>query len=78
MKTPTRKVFLGGLSIDTMKEEIMEVVTKYGDVVDVQIMTEKGTEKPRGFAFAIYKDYDGAERLVAQKFIKVHVSCVVP
>lgn len=84
-----KKVFLGGLSPETTKDQIteaLELVCCEGCVADVSIMTEKGTEKPRGFGFAILKDprycpedreyeeaaYDIVDKLVREKkFIKV-------
>ena len=73
-KAPNKKVFLGGLPLDATKEDITQVVGEYGVLFDVQIMTEKGTEKPRGFGFAIFREYDGAEALVRARRIKINVS----
>ena len=69
-----KKVFLGGLPLDATKEDIMPVVEEYGDIFEVMIMTEKGTEKPRGFGFAVYKDYSGAEAICRVGRIKINVS----
>ena len=71
----TKKVFLGGLSPDTTKEDISDILSSYGKIVDVQIMTEKGTDKPRGFGFATFDDYDSVDKVCNTKFlrIKVHV-----
>ena len=94
-RTRVKKVFLGGLAPDATKEQIVESLEKVcceGCVADVSIMTEKGTEKPRGFGFAIMKDpqysmddpnydeaaYDMVDKLTREnKFIKIGVrSCV--
>jgi len=72
-KEKTKKVFLGGISPETTKEDIWPVVQEYGPLIDVQVMTEKGTEKPRGFAFAIFETHESAERFCAKKFHKIKV-----
>lgn len=69
----TKKVFLGGLSPDTSADDIRAVLEQYGKVMDVQIMTEKNTEKPRGFGFAILDDYDDVDKLCIKKFHRIKV-----
>ena len=70
-------MFLGGLSPDTTKEDIIVVIEQFGKVNDVQIMTEKGTEKPRGFGFAILENYDDVDKLCIKKYHRIKVrQCV--
>ena len=64
-------MFLGGLSPDTTKEDIIVVIEQFGKVNDVQIMTEKGTEKPRGFGFAILENYDDVDKLCIKKYHRI-------
>ena len=69
----TKKVFVGGLDPDTTEEDIKDAFVGFG-LVGVKIMTEKLTEKPRGFAFAFFDEYESADRVVEQQrfTIKVH------
>ena len=94
-RSRVKKVFLGGLAPDATKEQVIESLEKVcccGCVADVTIMTEKGTEKPRGFGFAILKDpqysmddpnydeaaYDLVDKLTREnKFIKIGVRSVL-
>lgn len=69
----TKKVFLGGLSPDTTKEDISAVLEQFGKVTDIQIMTEKDTGKPRGFGFAILDDFDDVDKLCIKKFHRIKV-----
>ena len=72
----TKKVFLGGLSPETTKQDILDVIEQYGKVMDVQIMTEKNTNKPRGFGFAILDCYDDVDKLCIKKYHRIKVVCV--
>ena len=69
----TRKVFLGGLPPNTVKEDIIKAFEDNGGLLDAQIMTEKVTEKPRGFGFAIFKEYSDVDRLLEQKHYRIKV-----
>lgn len=69
----TKKVFLGGLSPETTKADIEEVLEVFGKLFDVLIVTEKTTEKPRGFGFAIFEDYDSVDRLCSKKYHRIRV-----
>ena len=70
----TRKVFLGGLPPEATKDDIILAFEHNGGLLDAQIMTEKYSEKPRGFGFAIFKDYDDVDRLLEQKHYRIKVS----
>lgn len=42
--------------------------------VEIKIMTEKDSEKPRGFGFATFEEFEHADKLCAEKYIKIRVS----
>lgn len=79
----TKKVFLGGLSPETTREDIMaamETCPENPTIADVQIMTEKYTEKPRGFGFVLFNDFDIVDSTCEKKYFKIRVGagkCVV-
>ena len=72
----TKKVFLGGLAIDTTEEDISEILSKHGRVVRVEIMREKEEgQKSRGFGFATFEEFDDVDKLVSKKYCDIKVSC---
>lgn len=50
----SRKLFLGGLTKATTTEQLFEVFSHYGLVVDAVVMERNGV--PRGFGFVTFKD----------------------
>ena len=48
------KVFVGNLSYQTTANELTQVLSEAGQVVDVYIPTDRVTGRPRGFAFATF------------------------
>jgi RNA recognition motif-containing protein len=70
--TKTKKVFLGGLHLDTAEDEIRELMEQFGEVEDVVVMRKNdGTKKPRGFGFVTFATYDSADKLCAAKTVRI-------
>lgn len=81
-----KKVFLGGLSPETKKEDVKQALLAIlpEDLsFDIDIKTDKETEKPRGFGFCTIqapadKDddyaYEAVDKLVQKNYIKILVS----
>lgn len=44
-------LFVGNIPFDTTKQDIAGHFSKVGDIVDIRIPTEQGSNKPRGFAY---------------------------
>ena len=60
------KVFVGNLSFRTTKEELTTLAAAAGTVVDVYMPADRGTGKPRGFAFIEFSSQAEAEEAVRQ------------
>ena len=44
-------IYVGNLSYDTTEDELRQAFAEYGDVASVNIITDRYSGKPRGFAF---------------------------
>ena len=46
-----KKVYIGNLNYDTTEGRLQELFAEYGEVVSVNVVTDRYTGRPRGFAF---------------------------
>ncbi|XP_059384935.1 heterogeneous nuclear ribonucleoprotein A1-like isoform X4 [Carassius carassius] len=67
-----KKMFVGGIKEDTDEEHLREYFTQFGKIEEVNIMTEKNSDKRRGFAFITFDDHDAVDRIVIQKYHTVN------
>ncbi|PPR96717.1 hypothetical protein GOBAR_AA23967 [Gossypium barbadense] len=49
-------IFVGGLPYDLTEGDLLAVFAQYGEIVDVNLVRDKGTGKSKGFAFLAYED----------------------
>nr|DAD28473.1 TPA_asm: hypothetical protein HUJ06_029941 [Nelumbo nucifera] len=49
-------VFVGGIPFDLTEGDLLAVFAQYGEIVDVNLVRDKGTGKSKGFAFIAYED----------------------
>ncbi|KMZ61530.1 Zinc finger CCCH domain-containing protein 42 [Zostera marina] len=49
-------VYVGGISFDLTEGDLLAVFAQYGELVDVNLVRDKGTGKSKGFAFLAYED----------------------
>jgi cold-inducible RNA-binding protein len=49
-------IYVGNLSTSTSEDELREAFAQYGKVSNVNIVKERGTDRPRGFAFVEMAD----------------------
>src|SRR5712664_2885345 len=60
------KLFVGNLSFETSEVELQDLFGACGPVTEVSIITDKFTQKPRGFAFVTMATPEGAQAAVQQ------------
>lgn len=61
-----RKVFVGNLSFDVTRDELVEAFGAVGKVLDAKVPTDRETGRPRGFAFVEFEDDEAAQRCIEQ------------
>ncbi|MGV3772141.1 MAG: RNA recognition motif domain-containing protein, partial [Verrucomicrobiales bacterium] len=55
------KLFVGNLSYQVTENDLQDVFSQYGTVTDVNLVLDRATGRPRGFAFVTMGDESGAE-----------------
>ncbi len=59
-------IFVGNLSFQTTQEDLMAAFSQYGSVERVNIVTDRDSGQPRGFAFVEMTERRDAETAIAQ------------
>ena len=62
----SNKVFVGNLSFDVTREELIEAFSAAGRVVDAKVPTDRETGRPRGFAFVEFESDEAAQKSIEQ------------
>ena len=57
----TAKLYVGNLSYSTTKDTLEKVFAAHGQVVSVNVITERDTGRPKGFAFVEMSSAEEAE-----------------
>ena len=60
------KLYVGNLSYQTSETELQSHFESVGPVASVNIVRDRTTGQPRGFAFVEMNDADGARRAIAE------------
>ncbi len=57
-------IYVGNLSYDATEEDIRQAFAEYGEVSSVNIIKDRETGRPRGFAFVEMPDSDQAREAI--------------
>jgi RNA recognition motif-containing protein len=60
------KIFVGNLNYQTTQDDLQAAFAQYGNVERVDIVTDRDTGQPRGFAFVEMSDAREAETAISQ------------
>ena len=59
------KLFVGNLSFNTTENDLQDAFTAHGTVVETNLVTDRATGRPRGFAFVTMSSDEEAQTAVA-------------
>ena len=59
-------IYVGNLSFRTTEEELRSLFSQYGNVERVNLVTDRDTGQPRGFAFVEMAERHSAEAAISQ------------
>ena len=60
------KIFVGNLSFQTTQEDLLATFSQFGNVERVNIITDRDSGQPRGFAFVEMTNAQDAQKAIAQ------------
>ncbi|KDP40755.1 hypothetical protein JCGZ_24754 [Jatropha curcas] len=63
------KLFVGGVSWETSEETFTNYFSKYGEITDSVIMTDRHSGRPRGFGFVTFADPAAADRVLEESHV---------
>ncbi|MBZ3882940.1 FSD1-like protein [Sciurus carolinensis] len=67
-----KKIFVGGIKEDTEDHHLRDYFEQYGKIEVIEIMTDRGSGKKKGFAFETFEDHDFVDKIVIQKYHTVN------
>lgn len=59
------KIYVGNMSYSTTEDELRNLFAPYGEVVNVSVVYDRATGRPRGFAFVEMGTSEAAEGAIA-------------
>ncbi|KAK0407305.1 hypothetical protein QR680_019127 [Steinernema hermaphroditum] len=63
----SKRLYVSGVREEHTEEMFVNHFSKYGTVLKAEIIMDKNTGKPRGFAFITFDDYDAVDKCVLHK-----------
>ena len=61
----SNKLFVGNLSFDTTENDLQDAFAAYGTVTETNLMMDRMTNRPRGFAFVTMSTPEEAQQAIA-------------
>jgi RNA recognition motif-containing protein len=61
----TQNIFVGNMSYDTNEEALRTLFAEYGEVEAVNVIADRYTGRPRGFAFVEMADEEAAQAAIS-------------
>jgi RNA recognition motif-containing protein len=62
----SNKLFVGNLSFNTTENDLQDAFAAHGTVTEANLMTDRATGRPRGFAFITMSTPEEAQNAISQ------------
>jgi cold-inducible RNA-binding protein len=62
----SKKIFVGDLSWDTTDQGLHQAFTRFGEITEAKVITDRETGRSRGFGFVTFEDDSAAERAISE------------
>ncbi len=59
------KLYVGNLSYNTTENDLQDLFSQHGPVTEVNLMQDRATGRPRGFAFVTMATKEGSDAAIA-------------
>ena len=59
-----KNIYVGNMSYNTTQDSLQELFEEYGEVTSVNVITDRETGRPRGFAFVEMATDEGASAAI--------------
>ncbi|CAN0927212.1 Heterogeneous nuclear ribonucleoprotein 1 [Linum grandiflorum] len=63
----TRKIFVGGLASTVTESDFRNYFEQFGTIIDVVVMYDHNTQRPRGFGFITYDSEEAVDKVLLLK-----------
>ncbi|KAJ6749424.1 hypothetical protein OIU85_000100 [Salix viminalis] len=64
----TKKIFVGGLASTVTESDFKKYFDQFGVIIDVVVMYDHNTQRPRGFGFITYDSEEAVDRVLHKTF----------
>ena len=61
----SKKIYVGNMNYNTSEEQLEDLFSQYGSVLGVNIVMDKFTNRPKGFAFVEMEEDSAAEAAIS-------------
>ncbi len=59
-----KNIYVGNISFSTTEDELRDLFEEFGTIDSVNVITDRETGRPRGFAFIEMQDQGGADKAI--------------
>jgi RNA recognition motif-containing protein len=60
-----KKLFVGSLSWDTNDAKLLQAFSRFGEITEAKVITDRDSGRSRGFGFVTFEDDEAADRAIA-------------